>query len=201
MADPEDKKAVSNYIASQSKWSEGLTTLRKICNQTKLEETVKWGLPSYTLDGKIIASIAGFNNHFTIWFHQGVFLKDQRAILVNAQDGKTKGMRQWRFENCKEIDTAGVLEYLEEAIVNQKAGKQIERLSKPKLDIPAELAKALQQNKKLATNFFALSPGKQREFAEHIASAKQEITRLSRLEKAKPLILAGVGLNDKYKRG
>jgi uncharacterized protein YdeI (YjbR/CyaY-like superfamily) len=55
-------------------------------------------------------------------------------------------------------------------------------------------------NKKLNKAFAALNPGKQSEYAEHIGSAKQEKTRVSRLEKAKPLILSGVGLHDKYKK-
>jgi len=38
-----------------------------------------------------------------------------------------------------------------------------------------------------------------KEYMEHIDEAKQEKTKISRLEKIKPLVLAGKGLHDKYK--
>ena len=65
--------------------------------------------------------------------------------------------------------------------------------------IPDELSNAFESDNELKQQFNALSPGKQREYADHISSAKQEKTRLSRLEKALPLIKAGKGLYDKYK--
>jgi len=48
--------------------------------------------------------------------------------------------------------------------------------------------------------FASLSPGKQREFATHIAQAKRAETKSRRLEKITPMILKGIGLNDKYTR-
>jgi uncharacterized protein YdeI (YjbR/CyaY-like superfamily) len=44
-----------------------------------------------------------------------------------------------------------------------------------------------------------LSPGKQRDYCEHIELAKQEKTKLARIEKIKPMLLKGIGLYDKYK--
>ncbi len=46
-------------------------------------------------------------------------------MLINAQEGKTRAMRQWRFGSVDEIDKKLVLEYVQEAIQNQKDGKQI----------------------------------------------------------------------------
>ena len=66
--------------------------------------------------------------------------------------------------------------------------------------MPDELKNALSADSKLTARFNALTPGKQREYAEHIGNAKRVETRLLRLEKAKPLILNGVGLNDKYRK-
>ena len=64
----------------------------------------------------------------------------------------------------------------------------------------AALAAALAAAARLQEAFDEFTPGRQREFAEYIASAKREATRLSRLEKIKPMILDGVGLNDKYRK-
>ena len=51
------------------------------------------------------------------------------------------------------------------------------------METPAELQAALDKNSKLNKAFAALTPGKQKEYALYIASAKQEKTRIARLEK------------------
>lgn len=65
--------------------------------------------------------------------------------------------------------------------------------------LPGELSRAMDAQEDLKQAFNNLTPGRQKEYAEHIAGAKQEATRQRRLEKAIPLILAGQGLHDKYK--
>lgn len=193
-----DSKKVDAYIKKHDKWKVQLTTMREILNSVGLEETVKWGSPTYTLDGKILISMTGFKNHCALWFHQGSFLKDTKSVLVNAQEGTTKGLRQLRFEEGDKVNKTIVKTYAKESIANHRAGKKITP-AKKSLNIPSELAAALRKSKKLDSAFNSLTPGKQREYADHISSAKQEKTRLSRIEKATPLILSGVGLHDKYK--
>mgnify|MGYP000297753447 CR=1 FL=1 len=68
------------------------------------------------------------------------------------------------------------------------------------MEIPVVLTNALANDKNLKVNFDAFSPYKQREFIEYIASAKQEKTKVSRLEKCLPLIKDGIGLMDKYRK-
>ncbi len=198
MSASEYKKKVDAYIKKHDKWSSQWIAARKVLNSTDLTETVKWGSPHYTYDGKIVAALAGFKNHMGIWFHQGVFLKDKAKKLLNAQEGTTRGLRQWRVEEGEKIEAKLLKSYALEAIENQKSGKQI-KPEKKKLVIPDELAAALKKSVKLKKKFEALTPGKQKEYAEHISSAKQEKTRLSRLDKITPMINAGIGLYDKYK--
>ena len=193
-----DEKKIAAYLEKHEKWKDQLVTLREILNASELDETVKWGSPTYTLDGNILISLVGFKNHCALWFHQGVFLKDAKSVLINAQEGTTKAMRQLRITEGDKINKALVKAYVTETIVNQRAGKKIAPVKKT-LNMPVELKAALKKDKKLDAAFKALSPGKQREYAEHIASAKQEKTRISRMEKSAPLILQGSGLNDKYK--
>ena len=52
------------YIARHPAWQDILSTLRTLLLQTELEETIKWGTPVYTLDGKNVAAIAGFKSLF-----------------------------------------------------------------------------------------------------------------------------------------
>ena len=104
-----------------------------------------------------------------------------------------------RFNSPEEIDDQIILSYVQEAIQNQKAGKEIKINSAKKIEIPQELDQAFMNQPELKTNFDTFTPGKQREFAEYISEAKRSETRLKRLEKIIPLILQGIGLNDKYK--
>ena len=190
---------VTAYIEKHSKWTEQLKELRAQFQQTELVEEIKWGSPTYTLHGKLVAGIAAFKNHYAIWFHQGSFLKDAQKRLINAQEGTTRGLRQWRFEAGDQIDGQLVLTYIKEAIENSLDGKEIKPQRRHGVTIPTLLLEALETNQKLKAAFTELTPGKQREFADYITAAKQEKTKLSRLEKITPMILSRVGLNDKYK--
>lgn len=191
---------VDEYIELHSHYGEALKTLRQLITSTELEETLKWSAPVYTLNGKNVLGIGAFKNHFCIWFFNGVFLKDDNQLLMNAQE-KTKGLRQMRFVSIVDINKPVVLAYVKEAIENQKLSKELlpERKSK-NVDLPSLLKKAFQQDKIFKQSFDNLTPRKQREYAEHIASAKRDNTKHSRLNKIKPMILKGMGLHDKYKK-
>ncbi|PWL31826.1 DUF1801 domain-containing protein [uncultured Roseivirga sp.] len=194
-------KTVDTYIEKHETWQSGLTLLRKLAKSHNLEETIKWGAPVYTLEGKNILGLGAFKSYVGIWFFQGGLLKDEANKLMNAQEGKTQAMRQWRFESTEEIqqDSETINSYIREAITNQKAGKKIKaKVGKP-LVIPTELQSALNESTKLKEAFEALNLSKKREFAEYIQLAKRDETKSKRLEKITPMILEGIGLNDKYK--
>lgn len=193
-------KTVEDYIDANGKWEDALRKLREIFLSTELEETVKWGAPIYTINGKNVVGLAAFKAYVGIWFFQGVFLKDEQKMLINAQEGKTKALRQWRFNSSEEIDADLVKTYVFEAIDNQKQGKEIKPAKTKNVIIPPELQQALDQNQGLKTQFDELSLSCKREYAEYILEAKREATKLRRLEKIIPMILQNVGLNDKYKK-
>ena len=191
---------VSAYINENIKWKKELTTLRLILLELPLEEDVKWGIPAYIYKKKNILGLSAFKNYFGIWFHHGVFLKDEVNILINAQKDKTKGMRQMRFTSLNEIDTELVKLYVLEAMANSEAGKEMkpQKNTNP-IVIPEELQNKFSKSEKLNAIFIEFSKSKQREFCEYISSAKKEETKLKRLEKIIPMILNRVGLHDKYK--
>lgn len=193
-------QSVEEYIESNAHFEDALHILRNIMLSTELVETLKWSSPVYTINNKNVVGLGAFKNHFGIWFFNGVFLKDEKKLLVNAQEEKTKALRQMRFTSIKEIDKNIVLAYVMEAIENQKLGKEIKPdRAKKETVIPEELKKILDSNTNLKDAFQLLTPGKQREYCEHIYSAKRDTTKQSRLEKITPMILQGVGLHDKYK--
>ena len=84
--------SVDDYIENHKEWAAALTKLRKVLNATELEETVKWGGPCYTIDGKNVVGMGAFSEHVALWFYQGVFLKDPDGVLINAQEGTTRAL-------------------------------------------------------------------------------------------------------------
>lgn len=193
---------VDEYILADEKWQAELLLLRDIIKDSELEECIKWGAPAYTFQGKNIVAMAAFKHYVGIWFHQGVFLKDDHQKLFNAQEGKTKALRQWHFSSLEEIeeDVSILKAYIEEAIENHRQGKEfkINRETK-KIEIPIELEEEFAKKPSLRTAFKKLSPGRQREYAEYVSTAKRAATRQIRLDKIIPMIELGKGMNDQYR--
>ena len=195
----EKVKSIEAYFDKQEKWLDGLLRLRKALTESGLKEEVKWGMPTYTMDGKNLVGLAGFKNHFGVWFHQGSFLSDPLKLLVNAQEGKTKGMRHIKFTNSDQVDIQKLLPYITETIQNHKDGKTIKAERKTtKFEMPDILEAALKGAVK--EEFDKMSKSKQNEYIEYIVTAKRDATKASRMEKIIPMILRGEGLNDKYKK-
>lgn len=192
-------EAVEAYINKAGKWENLMRQIRSVLLETELKEEVKWGIPSYTFNGSMVIGMAGFKNWLALWFYQGVFLSDPNALLVSGTEGKTKGQRQWRIKSADEFDVVTLQQFVNEAIENARAGKFIAIEKNKQVEIPSELAQALRENAELAAIFETMSPSHRREYAEYVADAKQEATRLRRVEKIVPMILSKAGLNDKYK--
>lgn len=179
-------------------WTAELDLLKTIIAKTELVETTKWGGPVYVLKGKNVLGIGGFKSYFGIWFYNGIFLKDQLNVLINAQEGVTKSLRQWRFQDIKEVEEVNILIYIQEAIANENSGVSSKPEKKTKLVSP-ELSLELSNNPALAKAFQDFTLSKQQEFVEYIVNARRVETKHSRLEKIRPLILQNQGLNNKNK--
>ena len=189
-----------NLWDKTNQWAEALELLKSIIAKTELDTAIKWGGEVYTINNKNVVGIGGFKSYVGIWFYNGVFLKDEAKVLVNAQEGLTKALRQWRFQSIDDIAKHEnlILQYLSEAIANEKAGLSKKPEKKPAI-VSDLFDKEMQSDEKLAKAFLNFTPYKQREFLEYVESAKREETKISRIEKIKPLILENKGLNDKYK--
>ena len=190
---------IEAYYAKEQPFQNGILRLREIILKTELQEQLKWGAPVYTVNNKNVLGIMAFKNHFGIWFFNGVFLSDPLGVLLNAQEGKTKAMRHWKFTSIEDIDQNAVLSYVEEAISNQKKGLEVKSERKKKVAIPELLLNKLEDSPAVKEAFENLTPGRQREYCEYIAEAKQEKTKISRIEKIFPMIKEGKGLNDRYR--
>ena len=196
---PGKSEKLEAFYAKEHPYKEGIGILRALALQTEVEETLKWGAPVYALKKKNIFGIIAFKSYFGLWFFNGCFLADPEKVLENAQEGKTKAMRHWKFQSAQEIPTQQVLAYMKEAIENQKQGKEWIPERTKKTIIPSELKAALKKDPSLQASFKSLAPYKQREYCEYIDTAKQDKTKQARLQKILPMILEGYSFNDKYR--
>ncbi len=178
-----------------------LTELRRLINDTLpvIEENIKWGAPSFEYNGLMLGMVA-FKEFVALWFHWGAELNDPTSLLC-ASSEETKTMRKVVIQDLDQIDLKALKLLLIEAweFNHSEAPKPIRRRDPQALHSPL-LAKALKENTKLQIAFDALPPFKRKEYVAYIMSAKRETTKENRLNKSVKLILAGIGLNDKYRK-
>lgn len=176
--------------------------LLDIVRSCGLQETIKWGMPVYVHNNKNIVSIGVFKNFVSLWFFQGALLTDRKNKLIISEGSKAKALRQWRFAdyNMVKADHKLIVAYIKEAIRNCESGKEIKPKKNNSFAVPDELVKALNADKSLKVSFGRFPEYKKREFSEYIFSAKKAETKTLRIRKIIPLIMKGVGLNDKYRK-
>jgi uncharacterized protein YdeI (YjbR/CyaY-like superfamily) len=184
----------------ENNWQRELQILKRLISQSGLEVSVKWGTEVFTHQGKNVVSCGGFKHFFSLWFYNGVFLKDPYQVLVTASEGKTKALRQWRFTSEADIDEARILEYLREAVQNEEEGRVWKAQPAQMPDLPSALSEMFALDPDLQTAFEKLPAYKQRDYMEYISSASREATTKARLNKIIPMVLRGEGLHDKYRK-
>ena len=191
---------VDEYILKNKNWSKLMQKLRQILLSTGLQETVKWGAPVYMYDNKNVVGLGAFKSYAGLWFFQDALLKDQHGMLINAQEGQTKALRQWRFQSTGKIDEKLVKAYVVEAVRNQKKGRQIKPDRNKPLIIPDKLTRAFREHPEAGKLFDGLNLTKKRDFTDYISESKRPETKMARITRIIPMIKEGIGLNDKYRK-
>lgn len=191
---------VDELINNATHWKEEFAELRKIildCGDSELEETIKWGQPCYSIQGKNIVLIHGFKEYCALLFFKGALLPDPQSLLV-FQSEHVQASRQIRFKNLGEIHKLAPLlkGYVRQAVEIERSGAKIDFKKTSEFPIPEEFRKVLNDTPELKSAFESLTPGRQRAYLLFFASPKLSATRESRIAKHIPRILAGKGLND-----
>ncbi|MBI1265001.1 MAG: hypothetical protein GC187_09735 [Alphaproteobacteria bacterium] len=178
-------------------WADGLAALRQLCLEAGLEETVKWGQPCYQHEKRNIAIIGAFRGDFTLSFFNAALMTDPEGILQKPGPN-SQHAEAIRFTDAAQVEAMApvIRAYLTEAMSYAQAG-----VTAPKagidLDLPDELVEALDGDLDLAEAFHALTPGRQRSYVILLGSAKTSATRVARIAKARPKILAGKGAMER----
>lgn len=188
---------VDAYLNRSERWQAEMTALRALLLECPLTEDLKWGVPCYTLDGKNVVLIHAFKEYCALLFHKGALMKDPDGVLIQQTDN-VQSARQIRFTSLDEIQRMQNLlkSYVHEAVEVEKAGLKIVHKTVAEFAVPEEFERALAADHAFKSAFEALTPGRQRAYLLHFSSAKQSATRQSRIEKCRPKIMAGKGLDD-----
>ena len=182
---------------STKKWATGLRALRHVCLDLKLTETVKWGHPCYVHNDRNIAIIGALRGDFRLSFFNAALMKDPKGVL-ERQGPNTRHPDMIRFTDNTHVaqlaDT--VRAYLEEARGYAEAGITPPQVAR-EIELPTELAEALDGDSDLAGAFHRLTPGRQRSYVINLNSAKKAETRIARIVSFRDRILAGKGAQER----
>ncbi|HET7541692.1 MAG TPA: DUF1801 domain-containing protein [Polyangiaceae bacterium] len=187
---------VEQFLSRARTWQDEMQKVRSIMLGCGLEEDLKWGKPCFTFEGKNIAILQPFKAHCSLMFFKGGLLKDSHGLLRSQGENSQSSLRL-EFTSAAQIKKAVLASYVKDAVAVEKKGLKVDFKAKRELELPEELTRIFGKDKKFATAFRALTPGRQRAWVLHFDSAKQSQTRTARIEKAMPAILAGKGPNDR----
>src|SRR5437762_3394286 len=184
-------------MAYGERWKAEMAAMRRVLAGFAMQEECKWGKPTYTLDGKNVVILQGFKEYFALGFFQGALLKDPKKVLV--QLGQIHAGRVMKFTSVKDIKakTATIKAYVRDALAVEKAGLRMERKKTSDYPVPPELTERFRKDRRFKRAFEALTPGRQRSYLYHFAAAKQPVTRVARIEKARPAIFEGRGFLER----
>jgi hypothetical protein len=154
-------------------------------------ETIKWGMPHFTVDGKILAGMAAFKAH---------------AALIVEGAGERHGMEgggMGHYGKLKSIDEvppdSELADLLKASATKIRLGVKVAK-PKPaqKAEIPAPDDFLAALSAKGRETFDAFAPSHRREYLEWIVEAKRPETRAKRIAQAAEWLAEGKKRNWKY---
>ncbi len=151
----------------------------------------------YTHAGSNVVLIMPLKDTCALLFTEGALVQDPEGLLVQPGEN-SQSARQMRFTSLAELTRLEkpLKAILKAAIAVEAAGLRVEFKKSTDLVYPKKFQDQLDKNSALREAFRALTPGRQRQYHMHFTGAKLATTRESRVGKAIPLILEGMGLND-----
>ena len=194
----EPNKRVDTFLKLEKKWKKEIEAMRKLALTLDVVEDLKWGQPCYIHAKSNVFILGGFKEYFAVMFFKGSLMKDPKKLLIQPTTN-VQASRQIRFTSLADFEKKSkvVKAYIQEAIDIEAAGLKPEMIKSEDREVPEDLQKLMKKVAGFTSAFKKLTPGRQRSYILHFEGAKQEATKLSRMEKALPNILAGKGFNER----
>jgi uncharacterized protein YdeI (YjbR/CyaY-like superfamily) len=168
--------------------------VHKACPQ--VEETIKWGMPTFVHAGGILCGMAAFKQHasFGYWKH----------ALVVGEGEPRDGMGSYgKMASLQDLPPDKLLlAHIRKAMTLNEDGVKApttrKSAPKPPAETPEDLVAALKKNTQAKATFDAFPPSCKREYVEWIVEAKREETRAKRLAQTVEWLAEGKRRNWKY---
>lgn len=167
----------------------------------EVEEKIKWSMPHFDYKGSPLVHMAAFKQHCAFGFWKAALMKD-KSLLENAKQEAAMG-HLGKITSLKDLPPdKKIIAYIKEAMKLNEAGIKVQKIIKPKADIPLpdDFNLLLKKNKKATAVFQAFSPSCRREYLEWIVDAKAEATRIKRMTQAIEWMAEGKKRNWKYEK-
>lgn len=198
MSDPDPR--IDAYIAKSADFAQPvLRQLRSLVHEAcpQVEESIKWGAPSFGYAGGILCGMAAFKRHvsFGFWKH----------ALVMGEGAERDGMGSFgKMTSLSDVPSKKAMTLLirkamrlnEQGVKTPGMRKSVD--PRAPLETPEDLLVALSGNRKARKTFDAFSPSARREYVEWIIEAKRAETRQRRIIQAVEWMTEGKQRNWKY---
>ena len=198
MSDPDPR--IDAYIAKSADFAQPiLQHLRSLVHEAcpQVQESIKWGAPSFGYAGGILCGMAAFKRHasFGFWKHalvmgEGVERDGMGSFgkMISLSDVPSKKTMLLLIRKAMRLNEQGV----QTPGVRKTAGPRVS------LEVPEDLHVALNRNRKAKATFDAFSPSARREYLEWVTEAKRDETRQRRIAQAVEWMAEGRQRNWKY---
>ena len=192
---------VDAYIARAPDFAKPiLIHVRKVVHGAcpEVEETLKWGVPSFTHNG-LLCGMAAFKQYCALSFWKGALITDRKGNRADEAWGDGG-----RLRSMSDLPSARVLAgYVKKAAALNENGVKVPKPKpkpKPAIAMPPAFRAALNKSAKARAAFERMSPSHKREYLEWITEAKGEDTRRRRIATAIEWMAEGKSRNWKYER-
>ncbi len=180
---------VDAYIARAAPFAQPiLGHLRDVVHRAcpDIEEAIKWSMPMFLYNGKIIANMAGFKAHasFGTW-------KREAGSTADTPDGMGQLGKMASLADLPPDDD--IIDRVRRAVAAVEAGGKIRKPAAPKPPpaVPDDLRAALDAVPAAAAAFDGFPPSARREYSDWVTEAKHPETRARRLAQTVELCAEG----------
>ena len=197
---PNTDPRIDAYIADAAEFARPIlerarAVVHEACPQ--VEETIKWGMPTFVYAGGILCGMAAFKQHATFGFWKHALVMGEGAERAGMGSfGKLTSVRDLPSKKELVALVRKAMTLNEQGVKTPQARKR--STPRPAPTVPADLAAALRGNAAARRTFEGFPPSHRREYVEWLEEAKREETRAKRLAQTIEWLAEGKQRNWKY---
>lgn len=160
-------------------------------------EAIKWGMPAFVHDGRLVASMGAFKAHVAFAFRDREVVAGQARAGAMGQFGRLRGV-----DDLPEAEAlrALVRDAVARGAVGMRGALTSRQAPRPLPALPDALRRALDAHPAARAAFDGFTPAQRREYIEWVAGARREDTRTRRIAQAIEWLAQGRTRHWKYRR-